>query len=141
SEGSTQLVSALRALASEIWSAAATPIQEAALVAFSANTQMELYVQRSARIHGHVAARLYETLVNLGVPCPRPAGAFYLYPDFAPWRSALMQRGIGTSQELAHYLLDEWDIATLPGMVFGEQPEALRLRMATSLLYDSDSPQ
>ena len=105
SEGSTQLVNALRALASEIWSAAATPIQEAALVAFAPNAEMELYVQRSARIHGHVAARLYETFVNLGVPCSRPAGAFYLYPDFAPWRSALMERGVRTSQELSHYLL------------------------------------
>ena len=49
-----------------------------------------------------------------------------------------MQRGISTSQELARYLLDEWDIATLPGTVFGEQPEVLRLRLATSMLY---SPQ
>ncbi len=48
-----------------------------------------------------------------------------------------MKRGIGTSQELALYLLDEWDVATLPGTAFGEQPEALRLRMATSLLYTS----
>ena len=41
-----------------------------------------------------------------------------------------MQRGISTSQELARYLLDEWDIATLPGTVFGEQPEVLLLRLA-----------
>src|SRR5438874_4436659 len=33
-EGGAQAVSALRAFAGEIWSAAATPIQEAALVAF-----------------------------------------------------------------------------------------------------------
>jgi len=37
-----------------------------------------------------------------------------------------MERGVSTSQELARYLLDEWDIATLPGVAFGEQPEALR---------------
>jgi len=138
SEEGTQVVAALRALASEIWSAAATPIQEAAIVAFTPNAEIESYVRRSARLHGHVASRLYETLVALGVPCPRPAGAFYLYPDFAPWREVLMKRGIGTSQELARYLLDEWDIATLPGTAFGEQPEALRLRMATSLLYSSE---
>jgi aspartate aminotransferase len=136
-EGSTQVVNALRALASEIWSAAATPIQEAAIVAFTPNTEIESYVRRSARLHGHAAGRLYETFVALGVPCPRPAGAFYLYPDFAPWREVLKKRGIGTSEELVHYLLDEWDIATLPGTAFGEQPEALRLRMATSLLYTS----
>jgi hypothetical protein len=99
---------------------------------------MELYVRRSARVHGQAAARLYETLVRLGVPCPRPAGGFYLYPDFAPWRAALRRLGVSTSQELAHYVLDEWDVATLPGTAFGEQPEALRLRLATSMLYSPD---
>ncbi len=134
-ERGVQAVAALRALASEIWSAAATPMQEAAVVAFSPNADLEIYVQRSARIHAHSAARLYETFRSLGVPCPRPAGAFYLYPDFAPWRTALAERGVKTGQELAHYLLDKWDIAALPGSAFGEQPEALRLRLATSMLY------
>ncbi len=134
-ERGVQAVAALRALASEIWSAAATPMQEAAIVAFSPNADLETYVRRSARIHAHSAARLYETFHSLGVPCPRPAGAFYLYPDFAPWRTVLAERGIKTGQEFAHYLLDKWDIAALPGSAFGEQPEALRLRLATSMLY------
>jgi aspartate aminotransferase len=138
SEAGTQVVRTLHALASEIWSAAATPIQEAAIVAFTQNTEIESYVRRSARLHAHAAGRLYETLVALGLPCPRPAGAFYLYPDFAPWRQALLKRGVGTSEALAHYLLDEWDIATLPGTAFGEHPEALRLRLATSMLYSSE---
>jgi aspartate aminotransferase len=135
----TQLMTALRALASEIWSSAATPVQQAALVAYSPDADIERYVQRSARIHGHVAARLYETLTDLGVPCPRPAGAFYLYPDFSPWCPTLMKRGIKTNQDLAHYLLEEWDIATLPGSVFGEPPDALRLRLSTSLLCHEET--
>jgi aspartate/methionine/tyrosine aminotransferase len=76
--------------------------------------------------------------MQLGVPCPRPAGGFYLYPDFSPWRDALLERGVRTSQELAHYLLEEWDIATLPGSVFGEEPLALRLRLSTSLLCEPE---
>jgi len=137
-EGGAQAIAALRAFASEAWSAAATPIQEAAIVAFTPNSEIELYVQRSARIHGYATRLLYETLVNLGVACPGPAGAFYLYPDFSPWRPALMERGISTSEELAYYLLEEWDIATLPGTVFGERPETLRLRLATSMLYSPE---
>jgi len=129
-----QAMVALRSLASEIWSSTATPVQEAALVAFSSNESIEQYVQRSAIIHGYVTGRLYDTLVNLGVPCPRPAGGFYLYPDFSPWRSPLAIMGIKTGTELAHYLLEEWDIATLPGSAFGEHPESLRLRLSTSLL-------
>jgi aspartate aminotransferase len=143
-ENGTRAMAALRALASEIWSTAATPIQEAAIVAYTPNAELDAYVQRSARIHGYATLRLYEALANLGIPCPRPAGAFYLYPDFAPWRAALQKRGINTSQELAHYLLEEWDIAALPGVAFGEQPEALCLRLATSMLYSPEgaaSPQ
>lgn len=136
-----QVVNALRALASEIWSSTATPIQEAAIAAFTPNEEIELYVQRSARIHAYAANQLYETLNHLGILCPRPAGAFYLYPDFDPWRPTLMALGIRTSSELAHYLLDEWDIATLPGTEFGEPPEALRLRLATSLLYYPEDAQ
>jgi aspartate aminotransferase len=129
-----QLMVALRGLASEIWSSAATPVQEAALVAFAPNESIEQYVRHSASVHGYVAGRLYDTLVSLGVPCPRPAGGFYLYPDFAPWRSTLVEQGIRTGAELVRYLLEEWDIATLPGSAFGEAAESLRLRLSTSLL-------
>ena len=79
-------------------------------------------------------ARL-QSFAGCGALCPRPAGGFYLYPDFAPWRDALLARGVSTSEQLAHYLLDQWDIAALPGTAFGEQPQALRLRLATSMLY------
>jgi aspartate/methionine/tyrosine aminotransferase len=131
-------MNALRALASEIWSSAASPVQEAAVVAFSANASVERYMWHSALVHGYVAGRLHDTLTRLEVPCPRPAGGFYLYPDFSPWRDALLQRSIRTSQELAHYLLEEWGIATLPGSVFGEEPLALRLRLSTSLLCEPE---
>jgi aspartate aminotransferase len=134
-----QVMKALRALASEIWSSASTPIQEAATIAFTPNDAIEEYVRHSARVHGYVASRLYETFQYLEVPCPRPAGGFYLYPDFGPWRAALSTLGIATSEQLARYLLDEWDIAALPASAFGEQPEALRLRLATSLLYTPDN--
>jgi aspartate/methionine/tyrosine aminotransferase len=131
-------MSALRSLASEVWSATATPLQEAALAAFTPNSSVEHYVQRSALVHGYVARQLYDALTHLGVPCPRPAGGFYLYPDFSPWRAALLERGIKTSQELAHYLLEVWDIATLPGSVFNEEPLTLHLRLSTSLLCEPE---
>ncbi len=132
-----ELGKALRALASEIWSAAATPIEEAAIAAFTLNTDLETYVRRSARLHSYVTHELYLTLSELGIACPRPAGAFYLYPDLAPWRDALARLNITTSTQLAQYLLDTWDMATLPGTAFGEEPATLRLRLATSMLYGS----
>ena len=129
------LLSALRALASEIWSSTSGPIQAAAVVALAPDTELATYVRRSARLHGYTTGRLRQSLVEIGISCPRPAGAFYLYPDFAPFREALGARGIATSETLARYLLDEFDIATLPGTAFGDRPEALRLRLATSMLY------
>lgn len=136
-ERGAQLSEALRALASEIWSAAATPIEEAARMAFLPNADLEAYVRRSARLHGHVTHVLYRALSELGIACPRPAGAFYFYPDFSAWRAPLARLGVTTSQQLAEYLLDTWDIATLPGTAFGEEPQELRLRLATSMLYGS----
>jgi aspartate aminotransferase len=142
-ESGARLMNALRALASEIWSSASTPVQHAAAVAYSRQSDLERYVQRAARLHGYVTHQLYETLITGGALCPRPAGGFYLYPDFAPWRSQLAALNIHSSDELARYLLDEWHIATLPGSAFAEPPTALRLRLATSLLYtplDARSP-
>jgi aspartate/methionine/tyrosine aminotransferase len=130
----TKAIVALRGLASEIWSSTATPVQEAAIVAYSQDESIEQYVHQSALVHGYLAGRLYKSLDELAVPCPHPAGGFYLYPDFSPWRSTLATMGITTGIELAHYLLEEWDIATLPGSAFGEPPESLRLRLSTSLL-------
>ncbi len=135
----TQVMNAVRGLASEIWSSASTPVQQAALVAFSADASIKRYVQNSTLLYRYVTNQLYETLTQLGVLCARPAGAFYLYPDFAPWRDALKKIGVETSLDLAHYLLDTWDIATLPASVFGEHPSALRLRLATSMLCLPDA--
>src|SRR5207248_6312775 len=131
---STMVMIALRGLASEIWSSSATPVQQAAIVAYSQDESIEQYVHQSALVHGYLADHLYKSLNDLDVPCPRPAGGFYLYPDFSPWRSLLAKMGIKTGSELVHYLLEEWDIATLPGSAFGEPPESLRLRLSTSLL-------
>lgn len=136
--GGQKVLSAVRAVASEIWSGASGPIQAAAVAAFALDDEMQRYVSRSARLHGAVTARLHAALVESGVVCPQPAGAFYLYPDFEPWREALAARQVRTGAELAHHLLDAWGIATLPASEFGERPDALRLRLATSLLFEPE---
>ncbi|WP_394830765.1 aminotransferase class I/II-fold pyridoxal phosphate-dependent enzyme [Pendulispora rubella] len=136
-EAGTALLSALRALASEIWSSAAMPVQVASVNAFLPSDEVSTYVKRSARLHGHTAGRLFKALTELGIACARPAGAFYLYPDFAPFRAQLAQVGVPGGLELARYLLDKHGIATLPGVAFGDAPEALRLRLAVSGLYEA----
>jgi aspartate aminotransferase len=48
---------------------------------------------------------------------------------------------IGDDGELATLLLDRRGLAILPGSAFGDDPTALRLRFATSLLYGDDDEQ
>jgi aspartate aminotransferase len=71
-----------------------------------------------------------------GLEVRPPEAAFYVYPDFRPWRAHLASRhGVTTSEGLAGLLLDRYGAGTLPGSAFGESPGALRLRLATGMLY------
>lgn len=62
-----------------------------------------------------------------GVRCPPPSGAFYAFPDV----SACYGPGKNGSQELARHLLDEFRLAVVPGVAFGEDRH-LRLSFAAS---------
>jgi aspartate aminotransferase len=64
-----------------------------------------------------------------GVQCTMPQGAFYAYPNVAPY---LGHEGIADTTELANHLLDEAHVALVPGAAFGTR-EHLRLSYATSL--------
>ena len=74
----------------------------------------------------------------------RPAAArpdFTSTPTSSPGASYLHARHqVTTSAALARLLLNRYGVATLPGSAFGEPPAALRLRLATALLY-GDTPQ
>jgi aspartate/methionine/tyrosine aminotransferase len=133
------MLTACHALASEIWSAVATPIQQAAIAAFQDDPSIATYLQQAASTHALIASRLHQTLIQLDVDCPRPAGGFYLYPDFSSWRHKLATMGITTSELLAQYLLDQWDISSLPASAFEETGETLRLRLATSQLCEPEA--
>ncbi|GAB4238011.1 MAG: pyridoxal phosphate-dependent aminotransferase [Acidobacteriota bacterium] len=51
-----------------------------------------------------------------GVSCAVPAGAFYLFPDV---RELLRQCGCGDSGRFALHLLEEAEVAVVPGSAFG----------------------
>ena len=65
-----------------------------------------------------------------GVECPEPTGAFYAYPSV----KGVLGKEIGgrtaaTSAELAEMILDEAEVAVVPGEAFGA-PGYLRLSYA-----------
>lgn len=68
---------------------------------------------------------LYQGLVDLGIPCNRPQAAFYLFPDISEFGM--------DSFAFAEYLLDNYGVATVPGVEFGANGENhLRISYATS---------
>ncbi len=129
-------------IGSEIWSAPAGPIQQAAALAFSEPRELSERVSRSRSLHAAVCRGVAGVCRAAGLEVPAPQAAFYVYPDFAPWRRHLARYGVTTGAGLAGLLLDRYGAGTLPGSAFGESAETLRLRLATGSLYgDSDEQQ
>ena len=64
--------------------------------------------------------------------CPTPEGAFYVYPSVKGLLgSTLRGNRIESSSQLAGIILDEAEVAVVPGEAFGT-PGYLRLSYATS---------
>ncbi|HLL73320.1 MAG TPA: aminotransferase class I/II-fold pyridoxal phosphate-dependent enzyme [Pyrinomonadaceae bacterium] len=100
-----------------------TPTQWAALAAvnsppdFFSATRARYRERRDLMIAG---------LNEIGLPCASPAGAFYAFAD--------VTRIDADSRAAAEILLDRAQVATVPGVVFGEHGEGrLRFSFSTSL--------
>jgi aspartate aminotransferase len=100
-----------------------TPTQWAALAAFTTESDM-LETNRIAYLKRRDL--LLAGLNELGLLCEKPAGAFYAFPDVS---------GVSKdSREAAEILLDRAQVATVPGIVFGEHGEShLRFSFSTSI--------
>jgi len=92
-------------------------------------------------LHAAVCRAVADRFAVAGLDVRPPQAAFCRYPGFHAWRGALaMRQGVITDQALARHLLDRYGIGVLPGSAFGEDSRALRLRVATGLLYgDTDA--
>ena len=68
-----------------------------------------------------------------GMTCPRPEGAFYVYPEFSALigKSAPSGKLIATDEDFVGYLLDDARVAAVQGEAFGLSP-AMRISYATS---------
>ena len=126
----------LLGIGSEIWSAPAGPVQQAAALAFSEPPELAERVALSRRLHRSVARAAAHRFAAAGAEVPAPQAAFYLYPDFTPLADVLLERhGITSDESLASVLLHEYGVGVLPGSAFGEDGGRLRLRVATAMLY------
>jgi aspartate aminotransferase len=137
----TSLREAVLGIGSEIWSAPAAPIQQAAAHAFGEPPDISERISRSRSLHARVVRAVADRCGAAGLLVPPPQAAFYLYPDFEPWRGHLRaSRQVSTGAGLARHLLDRYGAGVLPASAFGESERALRVRVATGLLYgDTDA--
>jgi len=133
---------ALTGAASEIWSTPAAPVQHAAALAFTEPPEITERIRRSRSLHATICQAVAGVCAAAGLAVPPPQAAFYLYPDFEPWRAHLRARhGVTTGAALARLLLDRYGAGALPASAFGEHPRVLRLRLATGLLYGDSQDQ
>jgi aspartate aminotransferase len=131
----------LLGVGSEIWSAPAAPVQYAAAVAFSEPAPIRERIERSRVLHARVARAAAAVCADAGLHLPAPRAAFYLYPDFEPWRGWLRSRGLTTGPALAAHLLARYGLGALPASAFGEGENVLRLRLATAMIYGDTDEQ
>jgi aspartate aminotransferase len=131
----------LLAIGSEIWSTPSGPIQQAAALAFTEPAALTQRIAASRRLHASVARAVAARFTAAGARVPPPQAAFYLYPDFGAGRDRLRRvHGVTTAAGLSALLLDRYGTSVLAGSAFGDDQPALRLRVATSLLYgDTDA--
>lgn len=128
-------------VASEVWSSLAEPMQVAATYVLGEPPSVTEHVRAGRELHRRVATAMADEFVRAGAQCRAPQGGFYVYPDLALWREDLARVGVTTGTELADHLLERHGVGVIAGEAFGDDPEALRFRAATSMLYGADDEQ
>jgi aspartate aminotransferase len=137
-----ELRTRLLGIGSEVWSAPAGPVQQAAALAFGEPAPLVERIALSRRLHARVAREVAFRFASAGASVPAPQAAFYVYPDFTPLAEVLRRRhGITGDEGLAALLLRRYGLGVLPGSAFGDQRWRLRLRVATAMLYGEDDEQ
>ncbi|WP_192036932.1 pyridoxal phosphate-dependent aminotransferase [Halomonas sp. YLGW01] len=139
------LFARLLGIASETWSSVASPVQEAACIAYQRTAALDAYINRQREILTEIGQWAAHELDAAGIRTHAPDGGFYLYPDFEAHREALAKRGITSGSELTQALLEECGVALLPGSAFGAPAERLTARLAYvdfdgEILLDTSGP-
>ncbi|HYA15238.1 MAG TPA: pyridoxal phosphate-dependent aminotransferase [Syntrophales bacterium] len=129
--GPEEIISAVTKLQSQSTSNPTSVAQKAAVEALNGpqNSVTEM-VEEFRKRRNTIVEMLNDTP---GITCMLPRGAFYVFPDV----SALFGKSyrgtvISNSSDFAAYLLDEANVAVVPGVDFGHDNH-IRLSYATSL--------
>lgn len=125
------IVKAASKLQSQLTSAPSTITQKAGIAALEMDPVIVSEMVDAFRVRRDL---MLERLARMpGVNCPTPQGAFYLFPDIGAWLGSRTPSGqeIKDSQDLCMFILEEHDVALVPGQAFGA-PTGLRISYAAS---------
>lgn len=125
------IVKAAATLQSQLTSAPSTITQVAGIAALNMDIAIVHEMVKSFRARRDLVLDRLSAIE--GVICPRPEGAFYLFPDIGAWLGSRTPEGavIKDSQDLCLYILNQHDVAMVPGQAFGG-PTGIRLSYAAS---------
>ena len=129
--GASWLIKAMAKLQSQSTSNPCSIAQAAAVAAL--NGPQDFLAERAAAFQSRrdlVVAMLNQ---SDGISCPRPEGAFYVYPSIAGVIGRTTPKGqvISSDEAFVTYLLDDARVAAVQGAAFGLSP-AMRISYATS---------
>lgn len=125
--GNSEIIKAMTDLASHSTSNPTTPSQYGAIAAYNGSQEA---VEMMREAFENRLNKIYKKLISIpGISCLKPQGAFYLFPNV---KEAAEITGFKTVDELATALLEEANVAVIPGSGFGA-PDYIRLSYATSL--------
>ncbi len=121
------LQQAMAALVTETFTSVSSPVQYAAVVAFSDHPEIATYLEHTRAIMKAIMMYSCEQLRSVDVHTCEPRGGFYLLPRFDGLQEA---KDTGDSATLCNRLLEETGVALLPGSDFGRPPQELSARLA-----------
>jgi len=129
--GSEEIISAMNNIQSQSTSNPTSIAQKASVEALAGpQDEVGKMVSAFARRRNYIVDRLNRMP---GVSCYKPAGAFYVFPNFSSYYGKFYQgKKIENSTHLADFFLDVARVAVVPGVEFGADPFE-RLSYATSM--------
>ncbi|NTW76395.1 MAG: pyridoxal phosphate-dependent aminotransferase [Syntrophaceae bacterium] len=129
--GPEQIIAAISKIQSQNTSNPASISQKAAVEALNGDQAVVATMVSEFRQRRDVIVKLLNEID--GVKCLSPEGAFYVFPNVSSiYGRSFQGTKITNSTELIDYLLDEANVATVPGAAFGNDSH-IRLSYATSL--------
>ncbi|MFF3328094.1 aminotransferase class I/II-fold pyridoxal phosphate-dependent enzyme [Streptomyces sp. NPDC002888] len=112
----------------------AAPVAVAAGHALGEPEPVTARVAASVRLHARVAEAAHGVVVAAGALSLPPQAGRHLYVDLGPLRSALSAQGVGDAQDLEDFLAARLGMPAPGGHRFGDDLEALRVRLSTGPL-------